>query len=253
MRWQCVACMAVVLFGLGVAPVLGSSMNVDELLYQDDTLYPAELTGTVDMLWQDDKLLVTLTNTSGNTGSKGAMNLLTGLGFTLPDGIDVSGGSVSMLGATAVNFTAPGDGDVSSEWAYNNSVTGGHFFTVAHSKVDTILSTLKADAKTQFSTGPLDSGTDHGGVDFGLIMQPPSGMSTDDFIGSNPEAIQDSISFVLNLSGTVPGNLVELIDAESVVLQFGSPGVNSNPEPSTVALLCMGAFGCLLHTRRKRR
>jgi hypothetical protein len=266
MRRQGVACMAVVLLGFGVPSVLGSQIGVDKKLNLHNksdpsasAVEPTALTGAVDMLWQGDKLIVTLTNTSGDTGVKGSANLLTGLGFTLPDEIDIIGGSVSMLGSTAINFTAPDDGDVSSEWAYGNSVTGGHFFTATDSSVNTVLSCFRSDARTPFVPDSIDSGSGHNGKDFGLLMQPPSGMSTSDFIGRNPEAIMDTVTFTLNLSGAVAANLVELIDAEPIVLTFGlppnsiSPDSSIVPEPSSLVLLCMVAVGFLLHTRRKRR
>ena len=261
MRWLVVGCVAVVLLGLGVPPVLGSlvEVEVDEILYQHNkpeasanVTDPTALAGTVEMVCVANQLTVILTNTSGDTQSKGAMNLLTGLGFTLPDGVDILNGSVSMLGSTAINFIAPGDDDVSTEWAYTNSVTGGHFFTVALSDVDTVLSSLKADGKTQFALGSINTGTDHGGVDFGLLMDPSSfGKVFSDIIGSQ-EAIQDKVTFTLSLSGTVPGNLVELIDAEPVVLNFGSPDTSSIPEPSTLALFCMGVLVLPLYGRRKK-
>jgi hypothetical protein len=252
---------AILLLAVGIAPALASTIQVDEMLFQynrpdpaSNVADPSALGATVDMIWQDDELVVTLRNTSGDTLSKGTMNLLTGLGFALPAGVHVSGGSVSMQGSTAVNFTATADNDVSTEHAYENSVTGGHFLTVAQLSVNTVLSVLKADAGTQFSVGSLDPGVDHGGIDFGLLMLPPPGRSTSDFIGSNPEAIQDTVQYKLTLSGPVPENLVDLIDAGPVVLAFGSPNTSSIPvpEPTALALLATGALGLLYPWRRRR-
>ncbi len=254
MRRSVIASVAVVLVGLGISPVLGSMVEVDEILYQADVGDPGALAGTVDMVWAAirSELEITLTNTSGDTGSSGAMNLLTGLGFTLPLGVEISGGDVSMLGAAAINFIAPGDNDVSEEWAYTNAMDSGHFDTVAQYSVNTVISSLKADGKIQFAAGSIDSGRDHNGIDFGLLMLPPSDKTTTDLIGGQ-ESIQDKVTITLNLSGSVPANVVDLIDAEPVVLNFGSPDASTIPEPSTLILLCLGVLALPLYGWRKNR
>ena len=59
------------------------------------------------------------------------------------------------------------------------------------------------------------------------------------------DAIQDHVTITLNLSGTVPGDLIDQIDSNSVILAFGSPALSTIPEPTTLllAILAMPFLG----------
>lgn len=114
------------------APAFASSITVDQITYNigDLTLaQAANLRATVDMEFNTGTslLTVTLTNASGLTtgGTASASNLLTGLGFNLPEGVTIidtpSQDSRIVLGADSIILNygnppgplpkTPGDGD----------------------------------------------------------------------------------------------------------------------------------------------
>jgi len=185
-------------------------------------------------------LTIVLTNTtSADAGDGGAGNLLAGLGFNLPTGATIGSGTVSMAGSIALGFTAPGDNDISDEWGYRNGIpTQGHFDPIgsgdgpATLTVNTVISSQKTDAPNQFS------GTNN-------LKGPGFGLASPLAAVGGQDAIQDHVTITLNLSGTVPGDLIDQIDSNSVILAFGSPALSTIPEPTTLllAILAMPFLG----------
>lgn len=195
------------------------SIGVDEILTEADTVNPAALSGTVNMSLSGSVLTVELQNTSGNTGTPGdAGNLLTGIGFNLPAGVTISGGSATIAaGSVAVGFSGT---DISQEWGFENTITSGHFMVPpATLSVNRAVSTMVADVAGKFAAGSIDSPFNLAGPSFGLNSAANAG-------GGLPY-VQDSIVITLNLDGAIPANLLSQIDGDAVILTFGSP-VNSS-------------------------
>ena len=121
----------------------------------------------------------------------------------MPTGVTIGSGTVSMAGSIALGFTAPGDNDISDEWGYRNSMpTQGHFDPIgsgdgpATLTVNTVISSQKTDAPNQFS------GTNN-------LKGPGFGLASPLAAVGRQDAIQDHITITLNLSGTVPGDLID--------------------------------------------
>jgi hypothetical protein len=229
---------------------------VDEILFDSGGVSNALLlSGTVDMTYNAStkSLSIVLTNTSANAAGAGAGILLTGLAFQLPTGTFINSGSASMTGSTAVNFSAPGNGNVSSEWGYdNNPLNSGAFLNNAALAYNTVVASMVSMTTNQFSAGSLGQPPGLGGPDFGLV----SALETDG-LGSGVEGIRDTIRFSLTLGGNVPTNVLALIQAGNVGLSFGSPDTSNRhsvPEPGSLSLLSMGvvAFASVVARRRKR-
>src|SRR5689334_13252153 len=116
------ALLVLALLGLTRGVAQATPVTVDEILYDSSSVANAALlSGTVDMTLSGNVLTITLTNTSLDAAGSGAGILLTGIGFQLPGGVSILSGGVNMGGSTAVNFTKPVSGDVSSEWGYDNN------------------------------------------------------------------------------------------------------------------------------------
>lgn len=228
------------------APLWATPISYDELLYEDGD-NPAVLDASIDMSVSGNTLTIVLTNTStADAGSTGAGNLLAGLGFNLPSGVTINSGDVSMIGSIAINFTAPGDNDVSSEWGYNNGIPGsGHFDAdgPATLSVNTVVSSQANDGPNQFAPGSLGPPPTLGGPDFGAA-------SPNAPVGGQ-EGINDHVTITLLLDGVVPATLIADIDAASVVVAFGSPTNSTIPEPSAGFLL-MSALAVTAMARRRR-
>ena len=94
--------------GAGVVHHKGAAdtINVDQVLYQSGGVADANLlSGTVNMSLAGNVLTIILRNTSQNGAGDGAGILLTGIGFQLPTGVSITGGSAVIgSGSTAVNF-----------------------------------------------------------------------------------------------------------------------------------------------------
>ena len=221
---------------------------VDEILFDSSSgVSPGLLSGTVDMSLLGNVLTITLTNTSADTAGSGAAILLTGIGFTLPNGVSIGSGTANMGSSTAVGFAKPLSGDVSSEWGYDNSpLNSGSFLSDGKFTYNTVVSSMTSQTEAKFASGSIGQPLDLGGPDFGLV----SGLENDG-LGNGNEAIRSSIVVTLNLTGTVPSDLVTQIGLGKVGLSFGSPNNTNVPEAGTLSLLALG--GCFVASRRRQR
>jgi hypothetical protein len=241
------------LLALGVLVVLPLNSNavimtVDEIIYEDNgATNPSVLSGTVDMNLIGNELSIVLTNTSSAVASPTAShNLLTGLGFVLPEMIAINWGTATITsGSTAINFTAPANGDVSGEWGYDtNPLDSGPFqnANITSSSVNTVVSTMESSTTTKFSNTPIENPAVLAGPEFGLLSD-----LVDAEVAGGQNAIQDSITILLNLSGlamlTGEYSLLDFIQSNDIVLSFGSPNSSSIPEPSAMVLLAIGLLG----------
>ena len=192
----------VIALGLLVTPsVQGLTINTfTEMLSESDT-GPAGLSAEAIFTYDDtaNQLMLSLQNTSLASVGSGAGVLLTGIGFNLPEGMSILGGSASMLGSTAINFVAPLDGDVSSEWGYNNTATG-HFTDPALYDYVAIVSTMVADTGPKFADGYIENPEGLAGPGMGIL--------TDGGNAGGQHAIRDTTLFTLDLDGTFTLNNV---------------------------------------------
>jgi len=237
------------------APSSAISIGYDEIIYEGDATNYSLLSGEIDMVSSGNQLTITLTNTSGIASSIASENLLTGIGFSLPN-LTIIDGDVSMAGSTAVKFDAPGDDDVSGEWGYdNNPITTGPFQPGAGSsaglvsEVNTVVSSMISTSETRFSHHKIAKPSVLAGPEFGLLSSYPGSSA------GGLYAIQDSVIITLILSGVYSGDLVDYIDNHDVVLSFGSPDHTSVPEPATVLLFGTGlvGVGAAAGLRRKQK
>src|SRR6185436_12908021 len=123
--------------------------------------------GTVNMSLSGSVLTINLRNTSLDSAGSGAGILLTGLGFNLPTGVYIGSGSANMGSSTAIGFTKPASGNVSSEWGYDNAPLNSGAL-LGHA-VNTAVSSMESQTTTTFALGSLGKPDDLGGPDFGLI------------------------------------------------------------------------------------
>jgi len=223
-------------------------ITVDQIIYQSgDGGNPAALAGTVNMTLSGSTLTIVLRNTSTATGATpGSFNLLTGLGFDLPNGVTIGSGSAALTaGSTGVNWNnAVLGNNVSQEWGYDNGATSGPFNDVTTLNVDTVVSSMVASSDAKFQPGQLLAPDTLNGPEFGLLSNAVSPSEAGGLY-----AIRDSITIRLNLSGTVNGNLLSFIESHDVVLSFASP--TTVPEGGSTAImlgLALLGFGGL---RRK--
>lgn len=226
-------------------------ISYDEIIYQTTTTpNPALLRGTIDMTFAGSVLTITLTNTSADAASNdSAGNLLTGIGFNLPPGMSIRSGSLSMSGETAVGFTAPGDGNVSQEWGYDNGpLKSGGFLGIAVHTVNTAVSSMESQTDTRFAMGSLFNPPQLNGPDGGLLSANFTGT-----LGNGEEAIRDSVVIRLTLNGTYADNLLTFIDTNPVVLSFGSPDPAPQQVPEPRTLLLVGAGVLAMGMIRRRR
>jgi hypothetical protein len=225
------------LTGLALAATQASALNltVDQILAPGD-VDPTYLSGTVDVSYTSidathGTLTITLKNTSGDAAGSGAGILLTGLGFVLDDYISIDGGTAVTSGS-AVGFTMPAGGVVSSEWGYDESPLNSGALLNTLNPVNTAVSSMESQTTSQFAAGSIASPPNLDGPDFGLISA-----NETDGLGSGVEGILDSIVITLNLSiantqgGKNLNNLESEINAAWVVLTFGSPGDGGTSVP----------------------
>jgi hypothetical protein len=237
------------------------SINVDQDLWQSDLANPSVLAASVDMSYNatTNVLTIDLANVSTalavqSDGTPSASALLTGLGFVLPTGMAIAGGSVSMAGSTAINWTNTSD-DVSVEWGYDNSpLQSGVLLSMSDYPLTTGVSTMESGSDTRFSLGPpssLGGAAGLNGPDFGLYSH--TAVSAGSVGGV--KGIDDSVVITLNLSGSYSGtSLTGFIDRNHVVATWGSPdsGGDVVPEPGTIALLGAGILGLAIYRRRRK-
>jgi len=243
-------------------------LTIDHIIYQQaagTTVDFTKISGTLDVTVSGSTLTIVMTNTSLDAafvgGGAPATMLLTGFGLQLP-GVNITGGTVTVTsGSTAVNFEADiesGPGvtpqdttTISNQYIYANSVIDGYSL-LGVPLVDSIVSSVNNGGGTVFAGPPPNS---INGPDYGAI----SALETE--FGGSQSAVRASITFVLNLDGTAPS--FNTINAGNVVLAFGSPTLAGGPpgenplpgvpEPTSLAVWCLGMVAAGFGARRMRR
>ncbi|HAK97245.1 MAG TPA: hypothetical protein DCM87_20215 [Planctomycetes bacterium] len=240
----------------GATPV-----DVDHIVYPGLTATnPGVYAGSVDMSYADGVLTIVLRNTStGLAGPEAADNLLTGIGFDLPDGVWIAGGSVVMApgwdAGDLFNVTPPigWNGNLSSEWGYDtqgiNSGAFGNADLMDGNFVDNAVSVMESQTTGRLAGGSLGGSPGLGGTDFGLLSDAVDG----GILGNGLAGIQHAVVISLGLGGDIPADLVARINRGDVVLSFGSPTGVPVPEPSTLALLLFGGLFGLAKLRRRSK
>ena len=254
----------IVLLVAGVsAPVHADLITVDQILYKLNPVgglspeQAANLSATVDMTFTSvdgthGLLTVTLTNTSGlTTGTTpSASNLLSGIGFNLPEGVSVvDNATYNSSIALPAGSSAFGGTFSQTVWGWGTTI-GGHYDDPGVLGVNLILSTNTADTSTTFGG---DANLD--GPTWGL--QSATGSPT------NSPYIKPSISFSIYLAyASAPSNLLQYIQSGAVVVEYGSPADAQGqitppsgkvPEPMTLILYGLGFAGAGVYTRIRRR
>jgi hypothetical protein len=239
---------------VGQFSVSANTIGYDEIL-TDGTVDPSKLSAEVCLnVFDSDTLELTLQNTSLNSAGSGAGVLLTGIGMVWPGWATLEGGSATVAGGAGnINF----DGsvtDVSSEWGYDVDPLNSGALQDTAQPVNTAISSMTSQTKDGvFAEGSVAPPPGLGGPDFGLA----SASETDPF-GMGVEAIQDSITILLDLSlngSKSVGDLISYIDSNWVALTFGSP-TGAKPPTSvpeggaTVLLLGFGLWATEMMRRK---
>lgn len=244
----CAALLAVALVSSNASA--GLMLTVDEIAFASEGgTNVANLMGTVEIDLSGNMLTITLKNTSTDASSEDASQLLSGVGFDLPNGFNIVSGTVKMNGSTAHNFVKPGDGDVSGEWGFDNDPLKGAW-SIAFSDINTGVSSRVSTSDTPFSGAFIETPAGLDGPEFGLWSKQ---YSTDP---GGLNAIEDKVIIKLNLNADPVNDAAFLghIVAGHTVLLFGSPDSSNVPEAtSLITWALLSSIGLCLGWRRRRR
>lgn len=231
-----------ILAGSLLAGTSALALQIEGVAYQAGSGATRDLSTSVDMAYAGGILTINLRSTSGS----GSGDLLTGLGFVLPDGMVVQSGSiVSGSGSTAYG----GNGTTLAPSGFNASGERGYRIdgTPFNGQKQGFRSDASANpSKVQTMAGGT-SVASMGGGDFGLRC---AALDRSVAIGLN--STQDGVVIRLALSGAYNGDLVDYINDHTVILAFASPAaappgafpVQNVPEAGTTAgLLALGLAG----------
>jgi len=196
-------------------------LTIDERIFQSGTgQTPADMTGTLDYtITGAQQVTITMTNTSLDAAftdsTAPASMLLTGFGLNL--GANILSGTVTVgATSTALNFdVGQSTTNVSNQYQYANKAIDGYNSISGVTPVSNVVTSQNNGQGTDFAgTGNID------GPGYGALSK------NETQFGTSQPGIQDSVVFVLNLSGTP--NTAAQVDALDVVLAFGSPDTLAN-------------------------
>ncbi len=226
-----------------VPRAMGTPITYDEILFQGTSGDPSKLLANVDMSLAGSVLEVKIQNVSlAGAADPAALaaSMVSGIAFNLPAGIAIVGGSITPVGTTSSWTTT----DAQKQWGYRNGLYTSGSMAYATYSYNAEASTLASNENHLFYTG-ANPPPNADGLNYGAVSQniPPPG---------SPNVINE-IDLFFTLSGTLPSNLVDLIDNGKIAVEFGSPtdGTHRIPDGgTTVVLLGFGLLGILGLGRR---